>query len=94
MRGWPILVTALVVSAASAAAECATTGTARAVVAEAIDGATLRLTDGGEVRLAGIEAPAPPLVLPADAPWSMGEAARAGLARLAAGVAVSLVEAG
>ena len=46
-------------------------------------GDTLKLEDGAEVRLAGVEAPAP------DAPW--GEAAREALQRLAAGRRVDLL---
>ncbi len=46
-------------------------------------GDTLKLEDGGEVRLAAVESPAP------DAPW--GEAARAALARLATGRRVDLL---
>jgi endonuclease YncB( thermonuclease family) len=95
VKGWLILAAVLgSLIPAAAAEECPTKGTDGAVVAEAIDGATLRLTDGGEIRLAGIEAPVAPLALPAGAPWSMGEAARAGLARFADGATVTLVEAG
>lgn len=49
----------------------------------AVRGDVLKLEDGAEVRLAGVEAPAP------DAPW--GEAARAALQRLAAGRRVDLL---
>ncbi|MEJ0013898.1 MAG: thermonuclease family protein [Bauldia sp.] len=76
------------------AAECPAAGSDTAVVAEVIDGATLRLADGAEIRLAGIEAPARPLALAAGAAWSAGEAARAALAQLAAGKSVALAEAG
>ena len=56
---------------------------ARLKAVAAVRGDALRLEDGGEVRLAGIEAPAP------DAPW--GEAARAALERLAVGRRVDLL---
>lgn len=52
----------------------------------ALAGGALKLEDGADVRLAGIEAPA------ADAPW--GEAARAALERLAAGRRVDLLYGG
>ncbi len=65
--------------------ECPAAGTDPLSVASVLDGATLRLSDGSEVRLAGIEAPAPPLGLPADAPWPIADQARAGLAALIAG---------
>lgn len=62
------------------------------VVAEVLSGDTLRLADGREVRLAGVEAPWPGL---ADAPAQpMADMARAALAELAAGRAVALFSAG
>jgi endonuclease YncB( thermonuclease family) len=81
-------------AAAPAAAECPTGASEHATVAEVVDGATLRLSDGGEVRLAGIEAPPRPLDLEVSAPWSPGEQGRAGLARLVQDKTVALVEAG
>jgi endonuclease YncB( thermonuclease family) len=76
------------------AAECPAGGTDRAEVAGAVDGATLLLKDGAEIRLAGIEAPLPPLTLDAGAQWPAAESARQALERLAAGHTVSLAEAG
>ncbi|QJE73833.1 thermonuclease family protein [Aerophototrophica crusticola] len=62
------------------------------VVAEVISGDTLRLADGREVRLAGVEAPWPGL---GDAPAGpLADEARAALAELAAGRAVALFSAG
>jgi endonuclease YncB( thermonuclease family) len=94
VKGGIILALSLLPAVPVLAAECPTTGADTAVVAEAIDGATLRLSDGGEVRLAGIDVPVRPLGLAAGAPWAAGEAARAGLARLAAGKSVTLAEGG
>lgn len=49
------------------------------VVADAIDGDTVRLVDGRIVRLAGIEAPKRPLSAPPKAPWPLADAAMAAL---------------
>ncbi len=78
VKGRLILTLSLVLAGPALAAECPTSGTDTAVVAEAIDGATFRLSDGGEIRLAGIDVPARPLGLAAGAPWPAGDAARAG----------------
>ncbi|HVZ14848.1 MAG TPA: thermonuclease family protein [Bauldia sp.] len=67
------------------AAECPSAGTAPLSVASAVDGATLRLADGSEVRLAGVEAPMRPLDLPAGAPWPIADEARERLAALVGG---------
>ncbi len=53
-------------------------------VAEALDGDTLRLADGREVRLSGIQAPKPPL-RSAGRPWPIAEHARRALDELARG---------
>jgi endonuclease YncB( thermonuclease family) len=76
------------------AAACPEAGGDRAVVAAAIDGATLRLDDGAEIRLAGVAAPARPLTLDAGQQWPAGESAKAALERLVAGHTVTLAEAG
>ncbi len=55
----------------------------RATVARVLDGETLRLDDGGEVRLLGILAPRPPAWLRKRDSWPPAEAARAALAGLA-----------
>ncbi|MEX0853345.1 MAG: thermonuclease family protein [Bauldia sp.] len=54
-------------------------------IAEAIDGATIGLADGGLVRLAGIEAPERPLGMPESRSWPLALVARQGLERLAVG---------
>ncbi len=59
-------------------------------VAAVIDGDTLRLADGREVRLAGVMAPKPPLSLAAGTPWPLADAARAALATLVHGRPVAL----
>jgi endonuclease YncB( thermonuclease family) len=61
-----------------------------AAVAEVIDGDTLRLEDGREVRLAGVTAPKPPLSLAAGRRWPLADTARAALAALVDGRAVAL----
>lgn len=57
----------------------------RVVVREVVDGDTVRLADGRELRLIGIEAPKRPLARPADQPWPLAEQARAALAGLVGG---------
>ena len=61
-----------------------------ATVAAIVDGDTVALADGRVVRLAGIEAPKPPLGTPADAPWPPADAARLGLTRLTSGKSVTV----
>lgn len=61
-----------------------------AVVAEVMDGDTLVLEDGREVRLVGIQAPKLPLGRAGFETWPMAEAARAALAQLALGRPVTL----
>lgn len=63
-------------------------GTARVVAV--IDGDTLTLDDGREVRLVGIQAPKLPLGRPDFVAWPLAEDARAALERLAKGKAVRL----
>jgi endonuclease YncB( thermonuclease family) len=89
------LIFALAVGLAGPAlAGCPGKGEGGGVVATALDGETLRLVDGSEVRLAGVEAPRRPLALAPDAEWAAGESARSTLERLAAGKAVTLAETG
>ena len=61
-----------------------------ATVARVVDGDTLVLADGREVRLFGILAPKPPLGRPDSEPWPLADAAKAALAELAQGRSVSL----
>ncbi|MFQ5972346.1 MAG: thermonuclease family protein [Alphaproteobacteria bacterium] len=61
-----------------------------AVVVQVIDGDTVRLEDGREVRLVGIQAPKLPLGRPDFTAWPLAEAAKAALERLALGETVTL----
>ena len=72
------------------AAECALPGAETARVAEVVDGETLRLEDGGEVRLLNLLSPRRPLWLEPDKTWPAADAARAALEMLVAGEAVEL----
>lgn len=67
--------------------------TARAVVA-VLDGETIKLDDGREVKLLGILAPSPPPGLAADAVWEPAEASRKALADLLAGKSARISMAG
>lgn len=60
------------------------------MVGSVIDGDTLVLEDGTEVRLVGIQAPKPPLGWPATAPWRLAGKARTALADLTEGARVRL----
>lgn len=53
--------------------------------ASVVDGDTLRLQDGRELRLSGITAPKRPLGVAADRPWPLAERAKAALAALVTG---------
>lgn len=81
----------LAVAPAAAAAEpCRLTAPPEAVAVErVIDGDTLRLDDGREVRLAGVAAPKTPLGVARDR-WPLDEAARAGLEAEAGGQIMEL----
>ncbi len=61
-----------------------------ALVGAVIDGDTLVLADGGEVRLAGIAAPKPPLGRPQSKPWPVAVAATRALDGMARGARVRL----
>lgn len=67
---------------------------ATASVAEIVDGDTLILDDDREVRLVGVQAPKLPLGRPDFEPWPLADEAKAGLAQLALGRAVTLAYAG
>ena len=62
----------------------------RAEVVEVIDGDTLRLDDGREVRLVGIQAPKLPLGRAGFEAWPLAEESRAALSELALGRQVGL----
>lgn len=80
----------LVLGAAAPAATLPLVREDGGTVAEAIDGATLRLDDGAIVRLAGIDAPAPPPGRMVRGSWPRQAEARTALADLALGKAVVL----
>ena len=61
-----------------------------AVVAEVIDGDTVVLADGRQVRLVGIQAPKLPLGRPDFVPWPLADRAKAALADIALGRTVGL----
>ena len=61
-----------------------------AVVTAIVDGDTVVLRDGSEVRLVGIQAPKLPLGRPGFEAWPLGDAAKAVLAELSLGQAVEL----
>jgi len=56
-----------------------------AMVSAVIDGDTVMLADGRQLRLAGIAAPKRPLDRPDDSPWPLADAARSALAGLVLG---------
>lgn len=86
MRYLAVVVILLAAIAPAPAAEPPTTG----VVAEVVDGDTVRLAGGGEVRLVGIQAPKLPLGRPGFAAWPLAQEARAALERMALNRTVSL----
>lgn len=67
--------------------------TARAVVA-VLDGETIKLDDGREVKLIGVLAPAPPPGLAPDAAWEPAEASRKALSDLLTAKSVRIAAAG
>jgi endonuclease YncB( thermonuclease family) len=76
---------------AFAALEIAESGSAEiGTVVEIVDGDTLVLADGRQVRLVGIQAPKLPLGRPGFKAWPLAEEAKAALAELAMGRAVTL----
>ena len=66
----------------------------QAVVSAVIDGDTVVLADGRQLRLAGIAAPKRPLDRPDDAPWPLADTARSALATLVVGKTVQLAASG
>jgi endonuclease YncB( thermonuclease family) len=87
-----VLVTLLPASAADLPAGLAEDGTGRVV--EVIDGDTVRLDDGVEVRLVGLQAPKLPLGRPDFPVWPLAEEARAALETLLLGESVTLAYGG
>jgi len=88
-----VLVMLALLPIAAAADECPRTGTETARVAAVIDGNTVRLVDGTVVRLAGIEAPEPPLAAAPEQPWPLADAAASALRKLVTGVDLQLAAA-
>ena len=63
-------------------------------VAEIVDGDTLRIADGRQVRLVGLQAPKLPLGRKGFSAWPLADAAKAALSRLALGKRVRLAYGG
>lgn len=83
-----VLVAAAVVPAGSGLAELERGAQARVV--GVIDGDTVVLDDGSEVRLVGIQAPKLPLGRPNFEPWPLAPEAKAALSKLVEGAQVAL----
>jgi endonuclease YncB( thermonuclease family) len=81
--GWVLASCVLPAGAEAPAAEAA-------VVTEVIDGDTVRLADGREVRLVGIQAPKLALGRPGFEPWPLADAAKATLTALSQSGPLSL----
>ena len=64
------------------------------VVQRVVDGDTLVLEDGTEIRLVGIQAPKLPLGRPSFAPWPLAEEAKAALEEMTMGHRVRLLHGG
>lgn len=69
-------------------------GGGQAVVSAVIDGDTVMLADGRQLRLAGIAAPKRPLDRADDQPWPLADAVRSALATLVLGRTVQLADGG
>jgi micrococcal nuclease len=80
----------LLPSALPAAASCDLTEGRSGVVAQVIDGETLSLEDGDEVKLLGLLAPTAPAWWKRTEAWPPAKAARAELARLLQGKKIQL----
>lgn len=88
-RGLVIALLALAAAPAWAAPARLTDG-GSAVVASVVDGDTIVLKDGSQVRLVGIQAPKLPLGRPNFPTWPLAEDAKAALERLVDGKAVDM----
>lgn len=80
----------LLVAAQAWAAPAGLTDGGSAAVASVVDGDTLVLKDGSQVRLVGIQAPKLPLGRPNFPAWPLAEDAKAALERLVEGKSVDL----
>ncbi len=76
------LLSLILFSTPSAHAACETIASYKAAVAEVIDGQTLRLDDGSEVRLTGVLSPQAPQWWKGDKPWPPASSARKALRAL------------
>ena len=85
---------ALIGASTSAYARCALEGGLARAVAHVIDGETVKLDDGTEVRLAGIVAPRPPDATDETSFWPPAREAKAALELLIVGRSVELTYAG
>lgn len=85
---WTCLVWAGAAAAAALPAPLSTGGTA--TVVEVVDGDTVVLDDGRQVRMVGIQAPKLPLGRPDFETWPLADAAKAALEALALGQRVTL----
>ncbi len=83
---------AVAAAPALAGAPAALTPLGEARVSAVIDGDTVALEDGRQVRLVGIQAPKLPLGRPNFKPWPLAEEAKAALSRLVAGKPVRLLK--
>ena len=87
--GLACLTTALTVSAAAQSA-CKTVAHKTVVAGKAIDGSTLRLDDGSDVRLVGIIPPQTPRWWKSEKPWPPADAARRVLEQLVTSATLEL----
>lgn len=99
MRSWraaAILTVACSIGLAPLAADarCALEGGPARAVAQVIDGDTMKLDDGSELRLAGVVAPRPPDSSDDISFWPPAQEAKAALEGLVAGKSVELTYAG
>lgn len=95
---WRLIVAAVILAATPAPAEADMPPELerwrQATVMEIIDGDTVLLDDGQELRLVGIQAPKLPLGRPGFQAWPLADEARRALAELALGRQVTLAAAG
>jgi len=91
---WPVAAQAPADPAADGAVERALVAGGRARVREIVDGDTLVLDDGRQVRLVGIQAPKLPLGRTGFRAWPLAEAATGALAALTLGRTVRLAHGG
>jgi len=86
----PVAIAALALLATSALAECDVRKQTKRAVVAVIDGETIKLDDGREVRLLSILSPRPPPALAAGASWPPATQAHAALSALLTGRSVRI----